>query len=453
MNTLAMVCQKLYDLQKCLFLVILAFTANFKGNAQCDANFTYNIDFNTGNVQFTNLSTLADTTQAVTYTWYSNPANVLSNDTNPVIHLKPGTRPICLIMNNAGCTDTFCVSITMPPVHCRAVYQYSEDLTMDTVTFTNNSSGLNLSYYWSFGDGNYSTVQHPKHHFVTNGWYYVCLNIINSDTTCTDFTCEFVRVNRSSPSPCVGDFVFETDTTDSYKVTFSNTTVGDSGITYFWLFGDTVTSNLKDPDHRYDTIGSYKVCLLVSGPNCADSICKIVEIINIIPFCKADFTYALFSDSGNNATRIGVFTNRSIGPKLRYEWTIDDSIASADTSPIHYFGVNGLYKVCLTVYSGVLCTDSMCTFVSIQTGIPEAEAFKGVTVYPIPAKNELHISFERPVSSTFTVTLFDVLGNRKQLPQQWKSGRLQLDIYELQEGFYFLELKTDTEVKTIRILK
>ncbi len=427
--------------------------ANFKGNAQCNANFSYSIDLNTGDVQFTNLSTLADTTQAVTYTWYSNPAIVLSNDTNPVIHLKPGNQSVCLIITNAGCTDTFCTTITMPPVHCRAMFQDSIDLLMDTVTFTNNSSGLNLNYYWSFGDGDYTTDQHPKHHYATNGWYYVCLNIINTDSTCVDDTCEFLRINRSSPSPCVGDFVFETDTTDSYKVNFSNTTLGDSGITYFWLFGDTVTSTLKNPTHRYDTIGHYKVCLLVSGPNCADSICKMVEIINIVPFCQADFAYALFPDSGNNATRIGVFTNKSIGPNLRYEWTIDDSLTSADTSPIQYFGTNGTYKVCLTVYSGVLCTDSMCTFISIQTGLAETSMMNWVSVYPIPAKDVLHISFSRPVSSSFTLTLTDVLGNKKMVPQQLKSEHMELDVSDLPEGFYFLELKNDAEVKTIRILK
>lgn len=427
--------------------------ANFKGNAQCNANFSYSIDFNTGDVTFTNLSTLADNTQAVTYTWYSNPVIVLSNDTNPVIHLKPGIRPICLIVSNAGCTDTFCVSITMPPVHCRALYQYSIDSLMDTITFANNSSGLNLNYYWSFGDGTFATTQNPKHHFSTNGWYYVCLNIVNNDTSCTDFICEFVRINRISPTPCVGDFVFDVDTSDSYKVTFSNTTLGDTGITYFWLFGDTVTSTLKDPKHRFDTIGTYKVCLLVSGPNCADSVCKLVEIINIIPFCKADYTYALFSDSGNNAKRIGVFTNKSIGPKLRYEWTINDSNVSADTSPIHYFGVNGLYKVCLTVHSGVLCTDSVCKFIDIKTGLPEAQQLNGVSVYPIPAKNVLFITFDRPVSPTFTLILFDVVGNKKTIPQQWRNEHLELDVAELHEGFYFLEMKTDTEVKTVRILK
>ncbi|MES2779107.1 MAG: PKD domain-containing protein [Bacteroidota bacterium] len=440
-------------MQKCLLLVILAFIATFRGDAQCNADFSYSIDSNTGEVQFTNLSTLANVNQAVTYTWYSNPAIVLSNDTNPVIHLKPGLQSICLAIANAGCNDTFCTTINMPPVHCRATFQYSLDFTMDTVTFTNNSSGLNLNYYWSFGDGNYSTEQHPKHRFATNGWYYVCLNIVNTDTTCTDVTCEFVRINRNSPSPCVGDFSFETDTADSYNVQFTNTTLGDTGITYFWLFGDTVTSTLKDPTHRFDTIGNYTVCLLVSGPNCADSICKIVEIINIIPFCKADFSYALFPDSGNNATRIAVFTNKSVGPNLTYEWRFNDVNPTAEVSPVHYFGVNGTYNVCLIVRSGVLCTDTLCKQISIETGLPEFNSLSGVTVYPIPARNVLHITFNKPIASLVTLKLFDVLGNDKTISLQKGIDNIEVGITDLPAGFYILELKTDTEVKTIRIMK
>lgn len=452
-NTLAMVCQKLYDLRKSLFLVILAITAILKVNAQCKADFSYNIDFNTGFVSFINQSTLANSNLAVTYTWYSNPAIVLSNDTNPVIRLKPGTQPICLIVDNAGCLDTFCTSIIMPPVHCKARYEYSFDFTMDTVSFTNNSSGLNLSYYWSFGDGNYSTDAQPKHRFAINGWYYVCLNVVNSDTTCTDVTCEFVRINRISPSPCVGGFSFETDTVDSYKVHFTNTTVGDTGITYVWLFGDTTTSNQKEPFHRFDTVGKYKVCLLVSGPNCADSVCKEVEIINIIPFCKAGFTYELFPDSGNNTPRIGIFTNTSVGSNLKYLWTLGDSALSSETSPIHYFKLNGTYKVCLSVNSGVLCTDSVCKLISIQTGLAESAFLSEMNVYPIPTQGELIIDFAEHRLKDVQLVIHDVLGNEKTLAINNRNNQIILDTSNLANGLYIVEVKTNTEIKTIKFLK
>lgn len=452
-NTLAMVCQKLYDLRRCIFLVLVATVATIRVNAQCKANFSYTVDFITGYVTFSNLSTLSNGSSAVSYTWYSNPAIVLSNDTNPVIRLKPGLQPICLVMDNAGCIDTFCTTINMPPVHCKARYNYTVDFTQDTVFFSNGSSGLNLNYYWSFGDGQYSTEFNPKHRFAVNGWYYVCLNVVNTDTTCSDFTCEFVRVNRSSPSPCVGDFSFETDTADSYKVYFTNNTTGDTGITYVWLFGDTSTSSQKNPFHRFDTTGTYKVCLLVSGPNCADSVCKEVEIINIIPFCKADFTYELFPDSGNNAPRIAVFTNKSIGTNTAYKWMFNETDSSSETSPIHYFSVNGTFKVCLMITSGRLCTDSVCKLITIQTGIPDLSTLSALVTYPIPVQNTLNIDFSKPLEKNVSVTLSDVLGNTQNISVIGQENGLTIDTSTLLNGWYVIEIRTEKESKRIKIVK
>lgn len=452
-NTLTMVCQKLNDLRRCIILVVVAIVVTIKVNAQCKANFSYAIDFNTGYVTFSNLSTLANNSLAVSYTWYSNPAIVLSNDTNPVIRLKPGLQPICLVVNNAGCIDTFCTSINMPPVHCKARYSYAFDFTQDTVLFSNASSGLNLNYYWSFGDGQYSTELNPKHRFAVNGWYYVCLNVVNTDTTCSDFTCDFVRINRSSPSPCVGNFSFETDTTDSYKVYFTNNTTGDTSITYVWLFGDTTTSSQKNPSHRYDTTGTYKVCLLVSGPNCADSVCKEIEIIRIIPFCKADFTYALFPDSGNNAPRIGVFSNQSTGTNIVYKWIFNETDSSSEASPIHYFRLNGIFKVCLMITSGGLCTDSVCKFISIQTGIPDHYDLSGLVTYPIPIHNVLNIDWGKPLEKDVSLTITDPVGKAQSIGMRKQNTGLMIDTSALPNGWYVLEIRTESESKRIKIIK
>ena len=54
-----------------------------------------------------------------------------------------------------------------------------------TISFTNTSSGDNLSYNWNFGDGQTSTLQNPTHTFQAGAWE-VTLTVTNengSDTT------------------------------------------------------------------------------------------------------------------------------------------------------------------------------------------------------------------------------------------------------------------------------
>jgi PKD repeat protein len=448
-----MVCLKVCDSIKSICLILLAILATTEVGAQCKADYSYAIDFNTGFVSFTNQSVPANSNLAVQYTWYINPVNVLSNDTNPVIRLKPGLQTVCLIINNAGCSDTFCQSISMPPVHCRSRFSYTFDFTMDTTFFTNGSSGLNLNYYWSFGDGSYSRELNPQHRFTVNGWYYVCLNVVNTDTTCSDVTCEFVRINRSSPSPCKGNFSFETDTTDSHSVIFTNMTVGDTGITYVWLFGDTATSSDKNPIHRFDSVGTYKVCLLVSGPNCADSVCKQLEIITIIPQCKAEFAYTLFPDSGNNAPRIGLFTNKSTGTNLTYKWIFNGTDSSTEVSPIHYFKVNGTYSVCLVVQSGTLCTDSICKNITIQTGLGNVRRRSGLTIYPNPAEDFVLVDILNSDNAGISVSMRDVLGNIKPVNTTFQHSSIILDIRSFEKGLYTIEVNTKEGRETFKMIK
>ena len=54
-----------------------------------------------------------------------------------------------------------------------------------TISFTNTSSGDNLSYNWNFGDGQTSILQNPTHTFQAGAWE-VTLTVTNengSDTT------------------------------------------------------------------------------------------------------------------------------------------------------------------------------------------------------------------------------------------------------------------------------
>lgn len=58
------------------------------------------------------------------------------------------------------------------------------------------------------------------------------------------------------------------------SVTFNN--LSNNGLTYFWDFGDGLTSTAVSPTHTYTSMGNYDVTLIVSGGSCgADTLEKL----------------------------------------------------------------------------------------------------------------------------------------------------------------------------------
>ncbi len=53
-----------------------------------------------------------------------------------------------------------------------------------TISFTNTSSGDDLTYNWNFGDGGTSTQRNPTHTFQAGAWE-VTLTVINENGTDT----------------------------------------------------------------------------------------------------------------------------------------------------------------------------------------------------------------------------------------------------------------------------
>jgi PKD repeat protein len=93
------------------------------------------------------------------------------------------------------------------PIECDVHAAYNQTIIGKTVSFADNShagSGTTItSWFWDFGDGNNSSLQHPTHTYATTGAKTVCLTVtgVNADgTVCTDTYCFVVKI------PCPGDF-------------------------------------------------------------------------------------------------------------------------------------------------------------------------------------------------------------------------------------------------------
>ncbi|MBL4658037.1 MAG: PKD domain-containing protein, partial [Flavobacteriales bacterium] len=124
-----------------------------------------------------------------------------------------------------------------------------------------------------------------------------------------------------------------------------------------WDFGDGNTSTEQNPTHTYLADTTYLVCLVVTNPCSADSMCQTIVVVACTP-PVASFTNtqndltAMFSDASTNTTS--------------WSWDFDDGNSSTNQNPTYTWAVPGTYNVCLTANSGC-ATDVTCSSVTVTT--------------------------------------------------------------------------------------
>ncbi len=162
----------------------------------------------------------------------------------------------------------------------------------------------------------------------------------------------------SHTKSCNADFEFQIDTL-TFQVSFNNTSSG-SPTFVLWDFGDGETSAEYHPVHQYQDSGTYMVCLEIwGGGDCQDIICKTLTIgedgsIN----CEANFEF----NSTDRDLEIQ-FTNLSGSDIDSAFWDFGDGNFSNSLHPIHVYGQEDSYLVCLNIFVGN-CFDMLCLTVN-----------------------------------------------------------------------------------------
>ena len=150
-----------------------------------------------------------------------------------------------------------------------------------TLTFTNESSSpVNETFYWDFGDGNFSTAENPTHTFAAAGDYTLKL-VVNRGTPCADSATAILKVYpgffpgiNAPDTVCINTPVaFQDATTLNYGATNA----------WHWDFGvsgtNADTSIVKNPSYTYTSSGNYTVALNVSSDKgCNKTITKNIFV-------------------------------------------------------------------------------------------------------------------------------------------------------------------------------
>ncbi|MBE7533911.1 MAG: PKD domain-containing protein [Chloroflexi bacterium] len=125
---------------------------------------------------------------------------------------------------------------------------------------------------WDFGDTITSTAANPTHLYAAEGDYTVTLtaqNAVGSDTA--------VAVVSVVAAP-QASFTATTPVALGEATAFTNTSTGGA-LSFWWDFGDTITSTETSPSHTYATTGAFTVTLTVSNAVGVDVATAVVEVI------------------------------------------------------------------------------------------------------------------------------------------------------------------------------
>ncbi|MBL6962792.1 MAG: PKD domain-containing protein [Bacteroidetes bacterium] len=230
---------------------------------------------------------------------------------------------------------------------------------------TSQGGTATLSYFWTFGDGDTSTLRNPVHSYASPGTYTITL-IVYPSFGCSDTTSKTVTVN---PSPQIGFTVNDsTQCLQNNNFNYQNTTTISSGsLTYNWNFGDGYSAGVQNPTHSYGYSDTFAVRLIVgSDLGCVDTLIKNMYVF---PMPDADFTINSGAQCKLNNNFIFTNTTSISSGTLTFFWDFGDGNTSTQMSPAHSYAANGNYDVKLTATSAFGCMDS---------------ALKNTFVYPTP---------------------------------------------------------------------
>lgn len=311
-------------------------------------------------VSFTNTSV-----NATNYEWdFGDGSPVFTGATpGPKTYNSAGTFTIRLIVGNpdaCNARDTAYQTVTVSNARIDAIFNAT---VIDTcfpykASFVNNSTysptPVGTVFTWDYGDGStpFTGVTPPNKNYPGAGTYTVRL-IMTDPAAC------------NSPDTAVQVVTFKNDSvvalfdvpnlnciSDSFRVTNRS----KNGATYLWYFGDGKTATTFSASHRYDTVGTYKVTLVVTNPATCNRIDSISKTITLYPSPTADFTYSPTVPETNVPYD---FSNKSQNA-IRFSWNFGDGEGSEDMNPSHTYKRSGNYNVCLIAFNKEGCSDTIC---------------------------------------------------------------------------------------------
>ena len=296
--------------------------------------------------------------------YYSNAPNDIANQNFVSLNPNDSTQHTIQVnvYNNCGNDSEIQSVYVHPPVIAGFTAQDTICLG-DLSSFTNTSTGTELTYTWDFGDGSpFVNDTNTTHTYVTAGDYIVSLTTVGvcgTDTYTFTVTVLDIPVIDITPNPtslCSGE-----------SVSFTNNSSTNG--TYFWDFGPNASipsSALFDPGSiTFSGTGQQTVSFAIDYAGCQASDTVYIDV-NPVPV--ADFTVVPNAGCTPLST---VLTNTTVDtPGNTYTWDYGNGTNSSGFNPVNQTYLGGIldttYTVQLIVETAAGCFDTLEQTVTVN---------------------------------------------------------------------------------------
>jgi PKD repeat protein len=355
-----------------------------------------------------------------------------------------GYYTVCLSTKTLkGCKSEACITqyYTGDPEECKAYWEKYPapekgtlpdslpGLCSTCIVFHDYSTGMPVSWHWTFGDGSESFEPNPKHSFPGPGIYTVCLEIQTADS-CYSIYCDSVYVGIQEPCSLYG-------TVADY------TGLDGCGLVIQLDNGEVLEPQQIVPEFTLKD-GQRVVLSYTEIPSA--SICMVGKIVRIdcireISACHAAFWhYALPWVS--SLPPLYQFESDSSQQIISWQWDLGDGTVVNEKSPMHRYEYTGYYTVCLTIVTEDGCTDTYC----------ETSYFEGKNQQPGLCNYRLSIQTEMIVGPIYScegsasARLLDDQGNEvKAQSYLWSTGSTECCISGLCSNTEYQVTVTDPD--------
>lgn len=243
-------------------------------------NVTASLGPDTTICQYQSIGLVSGADQAASYSWSTG-------ENTPQIVIAADGNYSLTVSNAIGCMAVDTIFADVGPEAPAVDFSVAAVCLGFPTNFIDNSSigsgNTLISWHWDFGDNSSVTAMAPNqnqsHTYQAPGIYTVKLTV-TAGNLCTNSKVKAAEV-FSLPRAFFTDSVFCAAVA---RQVIDRSTPALSLANWQWDFGDGTTVSLQHPVHRYDSLGTYSVSLIVTDNHfCADTFSRTVTAVPGVP--------------------------------------------------------------------------------------------------------------------------------------------------------------------------